>query len=121
MEKERIEQRSPVSLEDNLKKALTELLILYLLSRREHYIGELTEEIRKKSGGVLSIVFPYAVIYRMTRSGYIRERGKRKAPDDRLRQYYGITDEGRQYLKGLLEVYARFTEGVSKVLGEETP
>lgn len=116
MGRDQTERRSPASLEDNLKKALTELLILYLLSRQESYIGKLTEAIREKSGGVLSIVFPYAVIYRMTRSGYISESEKRKAPDGRLRQYYKVTDEGRQYLAGLLEVYARFTEGVSNIL-----
>lgn len=121
MRKDGAEQRSPVSLEDNLKKALTELLILYLLSQREHYIGELTDEMREKSGGVLSVSFPYAVIYRMTRSGYISESEKRRAPDHRLRQYYRITDEGRLYLTGLLEVYARFTEGVAKVLEEGMP
>ena len=49
MRKDGAEQRSPVSLEDNLKKALTELLILYLLSQREHYIGELTDEMREKA------------------------------------------------------------------------
>ena len=31
-----------VTLEENLKKALTELLILHLLSTREYFIGELT-------------------------------------------------------------------------------
>ena len=47
-------------LEDNLKKALTELLILFLFGEEEHYIGELSPLLEKRSHGVLSIVFPYA-------------------------------------------------------------
>lgn len=35
-------RQSAVSLEENLKKAITELLILQLLSQREYYIGEIT-------------------------------------------------------------------------------
>lgn len=114
-------RRSPASLEDNLKKALTELLILHLLSRRPHFIGELTDVLRSESNGVLSIVFPYAVIYRMTRAGYIDELKKRIAPDGRLRQYYGITEDGRVYLAELKQIYNRFITGVSTILEEDAP
>ena len=113
-------QRTPVSLEDNLKKALTELLILHLLSLREHYIGELTERLRIESDGVLDIVFPYAVIYRMIRAGFIVETNKRNAPDGRRRQFYGITEDGRQYLIALINVYDRFHKGVEKILEVST-
>lgn len=106
----------PSSLEDNLKKALTELLVLKLLSVRDYYIGELTRQIKEKSGGALVIVFPYGAIYRMTRSGYIAESKKRNAPDGRLRQYYTITDKGREYLAQLMEEYAHVAEGVDNVL-----
>lgn len=106
------------SLEDNLKKALTELLVLNLLSRKEHYIGELTAKIKKKSDGVLVIVFPYGAIYRMTRYGYIAESSKRNAPDGRLRQYYTITEQGREYLVQLMEEYDRFNKGVNAILNE---
>lgn len=108
--------RSPDTLEENLKKALTETLVLFLLSQREYYIGELTAVIQEKSGGALNIVFPYAAIYRMSRGGYITESQKRIAPDGRLRQYYTITEQGRIYLSGLLDTYRRFSRGVSDIL-----
>ena len=104
------------SLEDNLKKALTELLVLNLLVKKECYIGELTSQIREKSGGALVIVFPYGAIYRMTNSGYIAESEKRNAPDGRLRQYYTITDRGKNYLDQLMKEYHRFISGVNAVL-----
>ena len=108
--------RSPDTLEENLKKALTEPLVLFLLSQREYYIGELTAVIQEKSGGALNIVFPYAAIYRMSRGGYITESQKRTATDGRLRQYYTITEQGRAYLSGLLDTYRRFSRGVSDIL-----
>lgn len=61
------------SLEENLKKALTELLILRLLSERAYYIGELTQTLHQRSAGALRIVFPYSAIYRLLQGEYIAE------------------------------------------------
>lgn len=116
MEEKKATARFTTSLEDNLKKALTELLVLRLLSQREYFIGELTAVIKEKSGGALTIVFPYGAIYRMTRCGYITESKKRNAPDGRLRQYYAVTDLGKAYLAQLMEEYERFFQGVTNVL-----
>ena len=109
-----------ISLEENLKKALTELLILQLLSEREYYIGEMTATLKCRSGGRLAIVFPYGAIYRLEQSGYILESKKRNAPDGRRRQYYTITQKGTVYLHQLLTIYASFSEGVAKVLEKES-
>lgn len=107
-------------LEENLKKALTELVLLFMLSKKDSYIGELTERLQRDSHGALSIVFPYAAIYRMLQSGYIYEKEKKVAPDGRRRQYYAITDGGREYLARCLDAYGRFSKGISEVLfGEE--
>lgn len=111
-------RQTPISLEDNLKKALTELLILHLLSQREHYIGELTAALHEKSSGALTIVFPYAAIYRMQEAEYITEVPRRIAPDGRRRQYFKITPEGIAYLNQLRQIYAAFTKGVAQVLEE---
>lgn len=116
------ESRRAGGLEDNLKKALTELLILFLFSQEEHYIGELADILKNRSHGVLSIVFPYAAIYRITQAGYLTETKKKIAPDGRLRQYYQITDEGRAHLRALLETYHVFFQGVNDILsGGEAP
>lgn len=112
-------ERSSSTLEDNFKKALTELLVLRVLSEKPCYIGELTDTIRKRSDGVLSIVFPYAAFYRVYEAGFLTEDKKRTAPDGRLRQYYQITDKGRAYLASLLETYARLSEAAEKVLAAQ--
>ena len=107
-----------IVLEENLKKALTELLILHLLSEKEYYIGELTATLKDKSRGALSIVFPYGAIYRLLQSGYIIESGKYIAPDGRRRQFHRITDTGKIYLSQLKQVYTNFFRGVDAVLGD---
>ena len=96
------------------------MLILYLLSQREYYIGELTAALSEKRHRILNIVFPYAAIYRLLDDGFIQELKKRIAPDGRRRQYYTITPAGREYLQELLNTYQRFTYGVANVMLEES-
>lgn len=95
---------------------MTEVLVLHLLSKKDCYIGELTEAIATKSGGALHIVFPYGAIYRLQQAGYIAEKEKRNAPDGRRRQYFCITQAGQVYLDTLLDIYQRFTSGIANVL-----
>lgn len=108
--------KNAISLEDNLKKALTELLILHLLSERDYFIGELTTTLSDRSHGALNIVFPYGAIYRLQQSKYISESEKRTAPDGRRRQYFSITKAGSEYLNQLRSLYNRFIWGVDAVL-----
>lgn len=116
MDSKNFEKSPPLSLEENLKKALTEVLILHLLSVKDCFIGELTAAINEKSHGALTIVFPYSAIYRLQQSGYLTESEKRSAPDGRRRQYYRITDAGRTYLSQLMGVYTHFSKGVADIL-----
>lgn len=107
---------SNVTLEENLKKALSELLILHLLNSREHFIGELTEKLERNSGGILRLVFPYSAVYRLQQEGHIADSDKRIAPDGRKRQYYHITAQGREHYLHLLDTYRQFIDGVNIVL-----
>lgn len=107
---------SSLGMEDNLKKAVTEMVVLSLLSREDMYAGQIAQAIEDHSGGAVSIVFPYSALYRLISAGYIWEAYKNTAPDGRRRQYYQITEEGRDYLTRLLEVYQRFTGGVDVLL-----
>ena len=118
MSQDKPQKHPSMSLEENLKKALTELLVLRLLSQREYYIGELTTTLHEKSGGILNIVFPYSAVYRLQQSGYIIESEKRNAPDGRRRQYLCITETGRSYLVQLLEIYQTFSKGIDAILRE---
>lgn len=111
-------RKESLLLEENLKKALTELLLLHLLNQREYYIIELTTALFQQSGGVLNIVFPYSAVYRLQQSGYIMESEKRHAPDGRRRQFLRITDQGRIYYQQLFDTYCSFSQGITAVLTE---
>lgn len=108
--------RTAASMEENLKKALVEMLVLALLHQREYYPSELMQALTDYSGGAVNISFPYAILYRMIEQGYIQERPKRKSPDGRRRQYYGITQTGRRYFQENWQVYKAFTAGVDRLV-----
>ena len=114
-------ERTASGMEENLKKALVEMLVLALLHRREYYASELTQALAEYSGGAVNISFPYAILYRMIEQGYIQELPKRKAPDGRRRQYYGITLSGRRYFRENWSVYKAFTAGVDRLVESVCP
>ncbi len=103
-------------MEDNLKKAVTEMLVLALLSREDMYDAQIAQGLEERSSGALSIQFPYSVLYRLISFLYIVEGYKKIAPDGRRRQYYQITPRGRAYKKQLVELYRRFSGGVELLL-----
>lgn len=109
---EETKNSSVFGMEDNLKKAVTEMVVLSLLSREDMYANQIMQMMEERSGGAVSIVFPYSALYRLIKAGYIWEAYKKNAPDGRRRQYYQITDAGRERLDDLLAVYRRFTGGV---------
>lgn len=110
---------SAAGMEENMKKAVAEMLVLFLLNERDMYIGEIPEELERRSGGSFQIVFPYSIIYRMVKFEYIDECKKRIAPDGRKRQYYAITEKGRTYLQELRATFGHFFEGVTTILASE--
>ena len=103
-------------MEENLKKALSEMLVLALLHERDYYALELSAAITERSGGAITITFPFAILYRMIEQQYIQELPKRIAPDGRRRQYFGITKTGRDYFKKLWAIYETFTSGVVRLV-----
>lgn len=109
-------ERTSDTLEENFKKAVTEMLVLHLFSEQPRYIGELPELMKRRSGGKLAVVFPYAAFYRIFKAELITEEKKRTAADGRLRQYYQITDVGQAYLSGLMETYDRVITAVSGIV-----
>lgn len=114
-----VDKNPCADLEDNFKKTVAELLILFLLAEKDCYIGELTAAITSRSKNIFSAVFPYAAIYRLEKEGCIAETGKRIAPDGRRRQYLSITDAGRTHLRQLLDAYSQLSQGVANILEGE--
>lgn len=108
--------RSASILEENMSKTLAEFLILYILSEKECYIGEVQMLLKQRSNGIIHIDSTYFFITRAYKAGYIVESGKRTASDGRLRQYYRITDTGLSHLHDLQLSYDRVVAGVTNIL-----
>lgn len=106
-------------MEDNLKRAVTEMLVLNLLDRQDMHAPQIMKSLEEESGGALTLVSPYMLFYRLIENGYIIEAYKKTALDGRRRQYYQITEAGRRYLAELISAYHRIIEGVELLLGKE--
>jgi len=105
---------------ENLKKGITEMLILAFLKKQDMHIYAILNMLDEYSNGVCKISYPYAAIYRLLDSKYIVENGK-KVDDNRLRQFYSITNEGKAYLESMKKDYIAFIDGVTSIfdaLGE---
>lgn len=103
------------NLTENLKKGLTEFLVLSCLEKRPMSIYEILKLLDEKSNARCKITFPYALIYRLTGYGFIADDGKRVS-DNRLRAFYRITDEGKVYLEQMRKEYNSFVSGMSTLL-----
>jgi DNA-binding PadR family transcriptional regulator len=107
---------SAEGLEEKMKKATCEMLVLFLFEKQAMYVNEVAAELARRSGKVFAVSFPYAVIYRMERHGYVQLKDKHIAKDGRLRQFYEITDKGHTYLTELLISYDKMEKGISAIL-----
>lgn len=101
-------------LTENLKKGLTEYLLLQCLAARPMAIYEIVAVLDEKSGGICRICYPYATIYRLLDAGCIAEMGKHFA-DNRRRAFYRITDIGKVHLAQMKSELNAFLLGVSKI------
>ena len=101
----------------NFMNGVPELLILQVLRDREMYGYELVEEIRKRSGEVISVGegVVYPVLHALERSGALASR--RATVNGRSRVYYALTPQGGQRLAGLTESWSRLAEAIRQVMG----
>lgn len=107
---------SSQGMEENLKKAVVEMLVMLLLDEQDMHSLQITQRLEERSDNTLNLSFPYALLYRLIENGYIREAYKKAAPDGRRRQYYQITEEGRHHLAALLATYQRFSDSMDRLL-----
>ena len=102
-------------MEENLKRALTEMLFLLLLSEKEMHVPEIAGELFRRSKGAIKLVFPYSGVKRLAKFGYLQAAERKVAPDGRRRQYFEITEAGRRHLVELVQLYEDFSLGVQNV------
>ena len=111
---------TPASIREALKKATTEMLVLFVLQERPMYTYEMMQQIDRMSEGKITFNTLYQAIYRLQSFEYIQEEGKEVSEDNRVRIYFRITDSGKDYLEKLIEEYHSFTKAVDEILEKGT-
>lgn len=86
------------------KRATSPLVVLKLLGEKPMYGYEITQEMKKRSGGCYSISILYPVLYRLIEQGYIVE-DRTEVVGGRARTYYVRTQEGKEYFEKTLREY----------------
>ena len=106
---------TPASIREALKKATTEMLVLFVLRHKSMYTYEMMQEIDRMSTGKIT----FNTLYRLQSFQYIQEEGKVVSEDNRVRIYFAITASGVDYLEKLIEEYRSFTGAVDQILDQE--
>ncbi len=106
------------SFESYYKRALSPLAVLNQLAEKPSYPYELSQIIKGKSNGRFSKALLYPVLYRLEEQGYIRISST-EIIDNRARNYYVITDAGREYLASVKKEFIEMTHAANLLLGIE--
>jgi PadR family transcriptional regulator PadR len=104
-----------MSLQDQMRKGSTEILILSLLVEEPMYGYQLSQELKRRSGGYFAMKegLLYPTLHRMTQDGLVTGEWRPAGPA-RRRKYYAITDKGHQVLS---EQSAEWRAFIEKLLG----
>ncbi len=109
------------SFEDYFKRATSPMMTLLLLNEKPMYTYNLSQELEKRSNSTYKMTFLYPVLYRLQEQGYVKEYSQEITENHRTRNYYAITDEGREYLKFMLKKYRELLEAVDTVIENGIP
>ena len=106
------------SLERELKRGSTELLILALLEQQPRHGYELSKLIASRSKGVLTFhaASLYPLLLRLEERGLIAGRWVEKS-GQRRRRYYRITADGKEMLSSHRRSWKEFFAAINRVAG----
>ncbi len=104
------------SFEDSFKRATSPMMTLLLLNEKPMYVYNLSQELEKRSNSTYKMNFLYPVLYRLQEQGYVSEYSQEITESHRTRNYYTITDKGREYLRYMLEKYRELLRAVDVVI-----
>lgn len=103
---------------DAMKKATTEMLVLFMLRQKPMYTYQMSQEVHRLTRGVLTYNTMYLAVYRLQEGGYIEETEKR-IEEGRARIYLGVTDAGLEYYKQLQAGYSVFIAALNELMAQD--
>ena len=100
----------------NLKKGVSEMLILRLLSKEDMYGYQISQTITKLSDNLFTLPEGslYPILYRLLEKGFITD--KQKIVGKRLRNYYHLENAGKTYLKEIIDGYNKLSTIITNIL-----
>ncbi len=107
---------SKSSFEDYFKRATSPMMTLLLLNEKPMYVYNLSQELEKRSNSTYKMNFLYPVLYRLQEQGYVSEYSQEITESHRTRNYYTITDTGKEYLKFMLGKYRELLKAVDTII-----
>lgn len=106
-----------MAVDKSLISGSTTMLLLKLLSEKDMYGYEMIETLQKRSNNVFAL--KAGTLYPLLHS--LEERGFLTVYEDtvmgKVRKYYGITKEGKKFLKAKQEEWKEYSKAVASVLG----
>ena len=118
MKPEKSDNSTAKGMRDALKKATTEMLVLFLLRQKPMYTYQMAQEVERLTGGVLTYNTMYLAVYRLQSNGYICETEKR-IEDGRARIYLAPTPEGLAYYEVLRQEFGLFTSTLNALRAQD--
>lgn len=118
MKSEKTNNSTAKGMRDALKKATTEMLVLFLLRQKPMYTYQMAQEVERLTKGVLTYNTMYLAVYRLQSNGYICETEKR-IEDGRARIYLAPTPEGLAYYEVLRQEFGLFTSTLNALLAQD--
>ena len=107
---------SKSAFEDAFKRATSPMMTLLLLNEKPMYVYNLSQELEKRSNSNYKMNFLYPVLYRLEEQGYVSEFSQEITESHRTRNYYTITDSGREYLQFMLQRYRELLQAVDVIM-----
>lgn len=105
-----------MSIENEVKRGSTEMLILALVEERARHGYEIASLIEERSGGVLQfhVASLYPLLYRLEKRGLLKGTWIEKA-GQRRRRYYKLTAQGRKALNEQRQTWSDFFAALDRV------
>ncbi|MEG0365784.1 MAG: PadR family transcriptional regulator [Coprobacillus sp.] len=104
-----------------LKKGVLEILVLQLLSKKPMYGYQLILELKEMSHELFTLKEGtlYPILYRLEDDGLLVSEWSQPQGKSVSKKYYKITDEGKDTLINLRELWFRFSNEVQLILGDD--
>lgn len=99
------------------KKGALELCVLILISRKDQYGYELSQNISEKIQVAEGTLYP--LLRRLTKEDYVSTY-LAESSEGPPRKYYSLTDEGEKYMKALIGEWRQFSNAVNEFIMEAT-